>query len=59
MSNKVLCTGGTGFIGFWVAGYCSDKFETTVLDHRFYDTFDWNNGTGITSSTLRPCQLIG
>jgi len=37
--DKVLITGGTGFIGFWVAGYASEKFETTVLDHNYYDRY--------------------
>jgi len=37
--DKVLITGGTGFIGFWVAGYQSEKFETTVLDHNYYDRY--------------------
>src|SRR5512147_2230868 len=35
---KCLITGGTGFIGFWVAGWTA--METTVLDHHYYDTFD-------------------
>ena len=44
---KVLITGGTGFIGFWVAGW-NPTAETTVLDHRYYDNFprwvemDWD-----------------
>jgi len=42
--DKVLITGGTGFIGFWVAGWHSERFETTVLDHHYYDTFDWTQG---------------
>lgn len=41
MTKRVLITGGTGFIGFWVAGWRADM-ETTVLDHHNYDIFDWD-----------------
>ena len=47
MGKKVLITGGTGFIGFWVAGW-NPEFETTVLDHIYYDNYphwiemDWD-----------------
>src|SRR3972149_9770788 len=44
--SKVLITGGTGFVGFWTAGWSS--LETTVLSHNIYDNFsqwtdmDWD-----------------
>jgi len=61
---KILVTGGTGFVGYWMRRLQPGHVDALYLSHKNYNGLKWNNWTGYnvihlanTSPTL-PLQLV-